>query len=662
MDFLYNALTITTGAVMGRIEKTVFISYRRTNFPWALAVYQDLTARGYDVFFDFLSIPSGDFETVILENIRGRAHFIVILTPSALERCAEPGDWLRREIEAAMDEKRNIVPLMLESFDFGSPATVKALTGKLKNLQRYNALKVPAEYFMEAMERLRKQYLNVPLDAVVHPVSESVREVTEEHQAAAGEAKEVGEAELTAQEWFEKGYVFAVEAKNFAEAIRCFSEAIRLQPDYAEAYNNRGAARKDNNDLQGALADYDEAIRLKPDDAIAYYNRGTARKDNNDLQGALADYDEAIRLKPDDAIAYYNRGFARSDNNDLQGALADYDEAIRLKPDLADAYYNRGLARKASNDLQGALADYDEAIRLMPDDATAYYNRGLARRDNNDLKGALADFDEAIRLKSEYAEAYNNRGAVHRDNHDLQGALADFDEAIRLKSDYAEAYNNRGAAHSDNHDLQGALADYDEAIRLKPDDAIAYYNRGLVRRDNKDLQGALADYDEAIRLKPDDAIAYYNRGLVRSDNNDLQGALADYDEAIRLKPSYANTYHNRGTTHQRMGNFEDSAKDYDEAIRLDPESGFVRSSWISALRKLGRHVEADQQERLARESINKQNEYNQACFEAVCGNADSALELLKTGLEKGQAPREWARQDPDFESIRDDPRFQEIVG
>ncbi len=176
---------------MGRIDKTVFISYRRTNFPWALAVYQDLTGRGYDVFFDFLSIPSGDFETVILENIRGRAHFIVILTPSALERCAEPGDWLRREIEAAMDEKRNIVPLMLESFDFGSTATVKALTGKLANLQRYNALRVPSEYFLEAMERLRKQYLNVSLDAVVHPVSETAQQVTEEHQTAAGEAKEV---------------------------------------------------------------------------------------------------------------------------------------------------------------------------------------------------------------------------------------------------------------------------------------------------------------------------------------------------------------------------------------------------------------------------------------------------------------------------------------
>src|SRR5215472_3803770 len=54
---------------MGRIEKTVFISYRRTNFAWALSIYQDLTHHGYDVFFDVTNIPAGDFETVILENV-----------------------------------------------------------------------------------------------------------------------------------------------------------------------------------------------------------------------------------------------------------------------------------------------------------------------------------------------------------------------------------------------------------------------------------------------------------------------------------------------------------------------------------------------------------------------------------------------------------------
>ena len=133
---------------MLRVEKTVFISYRRTNFPWGLAIYQELTKHDFDVFFDYEGISSGSFETIILENIRSRAHFLAILTPSALDRCDEPGDWLRREIEEAMDSRRNVIPIMLESFDFGSPTIALRLTGKLALLRRYNGLGIPAEFFM----------------------------------------------------------------------------------------------------------------------------------------------------------------------------------------------------------------------------------------------------------------------------------------------------------------------------------------------------------------------------------------------------------------------------------------------------------------------------------------------------------------------------------
>jgi hypothetical protein len=60
---------------MDRVEQTVFLSYRRTNVPWALAIFQNLTHDGYDVFFDYKGISRGDFEQVILGNIRARAHF-----------------------------------------------------------------------------------------------------------------------------------------------------------------------------------------------------------------------------------------------------------------------------------------------------------------------------------------------------------------------------------------------------------------------------------------------------------------------------------------------------------------------------------------------------------------------------------------------------------
>jgi tetratricopeptide (TPR) repeat protein len=232
-----------------------------------------LTYHNYDAFFDYESIDSGDFEQVLIGNIRARAHFLVLLTPSALERCVNPDDWLRREIETALDEKRNIVPLFLENFNFGSPSIAKILTGKLGQLKNYNGLNVHTDYFQEAMQRLCTRFLDVPLDAVIHPVPSAVREIVAEQKEAANKAAQVRQEELTAQEWFEKGYVFQ-EANSLDEAIRCYTEAIRLRADFAEAYYNRGVARRAKGDHNGATQDYNKAVQYNPEYARSYVKPG----------------------------------------------------------------------------------------------------------------------------------------------------------------------------------------------------------------------------------------------------------------------------------------------------------------------------------------------------------------------------------------------------
>jgi tetratricopeptide (TPR) repeat protein len=255
---------------MEQIEKTVFISYRRTNLPWALAMYQYLTANKYDVFFDYNSIKSGAFEKIITQNVKGRAHFVVLLTPSALERSNEPGDWLRYEVELAIDSKRNIVPLFFEGFSFSTPSVSKYLTGKLEILKKYNGMTVPSEYFEAAMERLCNDFLNIPLSAVLHPSSKTVDKALRIQQSAANNATKVEQQELTAQEWLEQGFKHLQE-KNFDEAIHCNTKAISLKPNFALAYVNRAAARVDKNDFDGGINDCNEAMRLDPKIYNPYY-------------------------------------------------------------------------------------------------------------------------------------------------------------------------------------------------------------------------------------------------------------------------------------------------------------------------------------------------------------------------------------------------------
>ena len=113
---------------------TVFLSYRR-NYSWAIAhlVFQHLHQHGYDVFMDVESIDSGQFAPIILAQIAARAHFLVILTPGTLDGCQKPDDWLRREIEQAMELRRNIVPILADDFRFDETVHA-ALTGRLREL------------------------------------------------------------------------------------------------------------------------------------------------------------------------------------------------------------------------------------------------------------------------------------------------------------------------------------------------------------------------------------------------------------------------------------------------------------------------------------------------------------------------------------------------
>ena len=406
---------------MGRIEKTVFISYRRTNLPWALCIYQDLTMHGYDVFFDYQSIDSGNFEKVILENIKARAHFLVVLTPSALERLKEPNDWLRREIETAMDEKRNIVPLMLESFDFGSPLVTQALTGKLAALKNYNGLRVYAEYFFEAMDKLRERYMNVEVSSVLSLNTEA-KGITEAQKTAASEAPQVEKEELTAQEWFERGYVFQQD-KNFAEAERAYRKAIELNPSFATAYSNLGLLLHEKlNRTEEAEAAVRKAIELDPSLTKAYYNLGLLLQNLKRSEEAEAAYRKAIELceaspsgdNPLYATAYSNLGILLKNLKRYEEAEAAYRKAIELNPSLPEAYSNLGSLLDDLKRYDEAEAAYRKAIELDPSESAAYNNLVILLRLINRIEDAMPLLEKVLEINPEDFNPYLAMASVNK--------------------------------------------------------------------------------------------------------------------------------------------------------------------------------------------------------------------------------------------------------
>jgi tetratricopeptide (TPR) repeat protein len=130
-------------------------------------------------------------------------------------------------------------------------------------------------------------------------------------------------------------------------AIEDYNRVIKLDADYAAAYNNRGVVYGLKGDYDKAIADFNLAIQFNQNDANAYNNRGFAYYNKENYDNAIADYTQAIELNPEDVYAYNKRGFAYRAIGDYDKAVADYEQALKVNPDDSNMKKSLSLARKA---------------------------------------------------------------------------------------------------------------------------------------------------------------------------------------------------------------------------------------------------------------------------------------------------------------------------
>ena len=310
---------------------SVFISYRRHASSFiARAVFQDLHSHGFDVFMDVESIDSGMFDTILLGQIAARTHFLLILTPGTLDRCADPEDWLRKEIEEALRLERNIVPLFVNGFDMNTARPF--LTGALAGLARYNGVNVTNEFFEAAMERVRVRFLSTPQDVELRPTPTGEVPIIQQKIADAAQQPKPTEEELSAEDLFR----------------RALDKHLKL------------------GDAQGALRDYTQVIDLTPLNTAAYINRGLVHLHLGDAEAAILDCTQALRLNPQNAAAYYTRGLAHAAREDIPAALNDYDAALHRNPGFIEAHIARGDAHFIAGDYAQALVNFQAADKLTP--------------------------------------------------------------------------------------------------------------------------------------------------------------------------------------------------------------------------------------------------------------------------------------------------------
>jgi len=272
---------------------------------------------------------------------------------------------------------------------------------------------------------------------------------------------------------FDTLYLFGLisfQSRNYQKSADLIYQAIQIKSNHTEMYNFYAIILIHLKKIDEAIKSWDHAIKIKPDYAEAYYNRGKALHElQKKIEPAIESFDKAIQIKPDYAEAYNNRGNAFRDFNKLNEAIESYDKAIQIKPDYADAYYNRGNAFRDFNKLNEAIESYDKAIQIKPDYMEAYNNRGTSLKDFNKLNEAIENFNKAIQIKPDSYEAYYNRGTTFLELKKIEPAIESFDKAIQIKPDYVEAHYNRGKAFLEFNKLDDVFQSYSKAIQIEPD-------------------------------------------------------------------------------------------------------------------------------------------------------------------------------------------------
>lgn len=165
------------------------------------------------------------------------------------------------------------------------------------------------------------------------------------------------------------------------EAVDTFERAIKIKPDFPEAYFRLG---------------------------LAYAALGERENADNAYRKAVEEFDKYLRSHRDDGNAYYLLGMAHTKLENDVAALRAFREAARLKPDDNNVFYELGLAYKRLIQYRDAVVAFEKAVELDPDD---YRSSDALERTREDMKRwntLVKQQESAIKREKEKAKEKEN--------------------------------------------------------------------------------------------------------------------------------------------------------------------------------------------------------------------------------------------------------------
>jgi predicted O-linked N-acetylglucosamine transferase (SPINDLY family) len=190
----------------------------------------------------------------------------------------------------------------------------------------------------------------------------------------------------------------AMQQRDFAGAERVFAKLIKVEPNSAKIWTNRGRNFAGMNMFDRALEAFDRAVAIAPNSAELWADRGRVLIAKNMFDRALEAFDRALAIKPAFPQVLYNRAKLLNDMERFDEALAAYDKCLELVPQSADALTNRANVLVKLERNEEALASYNKCIAVAPHFATVWKNLGMLLVKMNQHERAERALGTALQL------------------------------------------------------------------------------------------------------------------------------------------------------------------------------------------------------------------------------------------------------------------------
>ncbi len=413
------------------------------------------------------------------------------------------------------------------------------------------------------------------------------------------------------------------------------------------------------------IGNYSEAVKfcekhqsLRPNDLYTLHIQAESHKKLGQKEKARAIHLKLYELAPHSHFEHYNMGEWAYEDGDFLKAEKFYYQAFLL----TNEYKSLNLGKCIDCNIK--VYDYKAALELLqalllidPTQAEDFYNE-IAQKDFLLTIASLSNIKDAD-IK---ALTYYILGSLFQNYEDYEKAIASYEEHLRTAKDpLTITFLRLMTCYESVYEDEKALEYVNHCININPQ-----YTDNTLNKSN--ILCSLGRFDEALEyvnqyIEKSNAsyTALFLRARIYNYMKDYENAIKDFSALIDMEESSAGIYSLRGHAYLQQGNNEMAQKDFDKAISMYEAQEEYDFNITMAYIGTGNYERALEIAEEAYDYYEKDNLYNTACIYALMNDSENALKFLEMAVNEKVIHIELAKSDPDLQSIRHLPRYNEII-